>query len=123
MTANAIIILQKSDRIAELLEERVGVKGPTLDDRLRRARRALPRQARGAADRIAVARQMALTGGFRDVDAPAFDDDYRVLLRHLQALDPNATRRALLGGIMTGGMIALASGMLLGVGLSMLRLG
>ena len=118
MSAVAVIVLQKSARISELLEERVGVKGPTLEARLDRARRVLPRDARAAGRRIIAAERKAQRGGIVDVDAHGFDEDYRVLLRHLQGLEPRSLRRSLLGGVITGGLAALASGVMLGVGLA-----
>jgi len=118
MSAVAVIVLQKSARISELLEEKIGVKGGTLETRLHRARRVLPRDARVAGKRIAAAERKAQRGGIIDVDAHAFDDDYRVVLRHLQGLEPGTLRSALWRSVLTGGATALASGVLLGVGLA-----
>lgn len=118
MSAVAVIILQKSGRISELLEEKVGVKGASLEARLGRARRILPREARSAGWRIAAAERKAQQGGIVDVDAHRFDDDYRVVLRHLQGLEPETVRRRILRGVLTGGATALTSGVMLGVGLA-----
>ena len=119
MTASAIIILQKSTRIAELLEERIGVKGPTLEARVHRARRVLPRDARSAARRIVQAERQARTGSLRDLDAHRFDDDYRVVLRHVQGLDRRSLTRSLWRAVVQGGLTALCAGVMLGVGLSL----
>lgn len=118
MSAVAVIVLQKSARISELLEEKVGVKGASLEAKMARARRVLPREARLAGWRLAEAERKAQRGGIVDVDAHVFDDDYRVVLRHLQSVQPGSMRSALLRGVLTGGATALASGVLLGVGLA-----
>lgn len=118
MTTSAIIILQKSGRIAELLEDRVGVKGPSLEVRLARARHVLPREARAAADRIVKAERKAKGGGLVEIDALRFDDDYRLCLRHLNELRPEAVNHGLMIGLLQGGLTALMAGVLLGVGLA-----
>ena len=117
-TISAIIILQKSSRIAEVLEHRIGVKGDSLESRLARARFALPREARAAADRIVTAERKARGGGLVEIDALRFDDDYRLCLRHLNDLHPGSVRRGLLIGLVQGGLTALFAGILLGVGLA-----
>jgi len=118
MSASAIIILQKSNRIAELLEDRVGVKGASLEARLARARYALPREARAAADRIVKAERKAMGGGLVDIDPLRFDDDYRLCLRQLNELSPGSVRRGLLRGLVQGGATALMAGVVLGIGLA-----
>lgn len=117
MSASAIIILQKSSRIAELLEDRVGVKGTTLDVRLARAGMALPREARAAARRIATAERKARAGGVIEVDAQGFDDDYRLCLRHINGLHPAAVRRGLWLTVLQTGATAMMSGAILGLAL------
>lgn len=117
MTANAIILRQKTGRLAEVLEERAGVKGPTLQARLQRARRLLPREVRAAGARIVAAERRADEGGMRDVDALRFDQDYRLVLRHLQGLDARARQRARRWALLRDGVTAFAAGMLLGLGL------
>lgn len=118
MSAVAVIILQKAGRISELLEEKVGVKGGLLDEGLRKAAPHLPYAARAAGRRIAAAGQLAQKGGIVEIDAHRFDDDYRLLLRHLQAIEPGRRRGWLLRRVMTGTATILASGLLLGVGLA-----
>ncbi|PLL12623.1 hypothetical protein C0V75_11910 [Tabrizicola sp. TH137] len=122
MAASAIIILQKAGRIAELLEERVGVKGPEtgprLGPRLRRASRMLPSEARRAARRVAVAERKAQTGGIVDIDAHRFDDDYRLCLRHIQEIRPGSHGPGLLRGLLQGGLTAVLSLLMLYAGLA-----
>ena len=117
MSVSAIIILQKASRIAELLEDRVGVKGATLEARLRRAGLILPREARAAAQRIAAAEREARAGGVVGIDALGFDDDYRLCLRHINALSPQAVQRGLWRAVLQSGATALMSGAILGLAL------
>lgn len=122
MPAVAVIILQKADRISALLEERVGVKaGTSLEAGLRHASRHLPYDARAAGRRLAAAGQLARrSAGIVDVDAHRFDDDYRVLLRHLQAIEPGRVRPSgpSVWRFVTGVATAVASVVVLGVGLA-----
>lgn len=101
MSAIAIIILQKANRISELLEERLGVKGPSLEVRLGRAGRGLPSEARQAGWRIALAERKAKLGDLAGIDEYSFDDDYRTCLRHLQTMQPGLppVRTALQSGV------------------------
>lgn len=118
MSTSAIIILQKTRRVAELLEERIGVKGETLAVQLGRARWVLSRDVRTAAQRIARAESRARNGGVVEIDHHVFDDDYRHVLRFLQGVQPGSANRALWWGVLQGGMTALMSGMILGIGLA-----
>ncbi len=115
MSAIAIIILQKASRISELLEERLGVKGASLEARLGRAGRRLSAVARTAAWRIAMAERKAKLGEVTEIDEYSFDDDYRTCLRHLQAMEPGLPpmRSALQSGV-----TAVLSGLVIYIGLA-----
>ena len=117
MSASAVIILQKSARIAQLLEENAGVKGPTLEARLSHARRRLPREARVAGWRIAAAERKARMGGIVDVDEHLFDNDYRVCLRHLQDHPEEPVGLPPIRGLFQSGVTAVLAGLLIGMGL------
>jgi hypothetical protein len=122
MAASAIIILQKAGRVAELLEERVGVKGPEagprLAPRLRQAWRALPAEARRAARRVAQAERKAQSGGIVEIDAHRFDDDYRTCVRVIQEIDPGARELSLFRGVLQGGLTAVLSILAIYMGLA-----
>lgn len=118
MSASAVIILQKSARIAQLLEENAGVKGPTLEARLGRARRHLPREARAAGWRIAVAERKARMGGIVEIDEHLFDNDYRVCLRHLQDPSPPQGDPAAVAVLLRNAATAVLAGVLIGLGLA-----
>ena len=118
MSASAIIILQKANRLAELLEERAGVKGATLEARLGRAGRILMGEARAAGWRIAVAERKARAGELLDVDPQRFDEDYRVCLRHLQAVEPGHPGLPPIPGALQSGVTAVLSVVILYLGLA-----
>lgn len=52
-------ITQMADRIAEMFESRMGIKGAGLEGKLKRHGRQLPRKVRGAAQFLAEAANMA----------------------------------------------------------------
>lgn len=109
MSASAVIILQKSSRLSSLLEERLGVKGHSLDTRLRRAGRVLPRDARVAARRIAMAERKArMNGQIIEIDPYQFDDDYRLCLRRIEAIQPDTAKRLVQRGMQSGRMAVVS---------------
>lgn len=118
MSAIAIIILQKANRISELLEERVGVKGASLEARLGRAGRVLPSEARQAGWRIAVAERKAKLGDLADVDEYSFDDDYRTCMRHLQMMGPEVQGLPHIRTAVQSGVTVVLSGLMLYIGLA-----
>ena len=118
MSAIAIIILQKANRISELLEERIGVKGASLEARLGRAGRALPSEARQAGWRIAMAERKARLGDLAGVDEYGFDDDYRTCLRHLQMMAPEVQGLPHVRSAMQSGVTVVLSVLVLYIGLS-----
>ncbi|NBE07916.1 hypothetical protein [Paragemmobacter ruber] len=115
MSAIAIIILQKANRISQLLEEQLGVNGTSLEARLGRAGRMLPAEVRQAGWRIVMAERKARVGDMTEIDEYSFDDDYRTCLRHLQAITPGLppVRSAL-----QSGLTLVLSGLLIYVGLA-----
>ena len=46
---SAVTILQMTQRVSALLEERLGARGRTLEDKMRKAGRRLPKKVRFAA--------------------------------------------------------------------------
>ncbi|MCZ8080293.1 MAG: hypothetical protein RSE12_17650 [Fuscovulum sp.] len=118
MSAIAIIILQKANRISELLEERLGVKGPSLEARLGRAGRVLPSEARQAGWRIALAERKAKLGDLAGIDEYSFDDDYRTCLRHLQMMAPGTPGLPHFRSALQSGVTAVLSVLILYIGLA-----
>lgn len=56
---SAVTITQMADRVSALIEERLGVRGRGLEDKIRKAGRRLPKRVREAASYLAEAGQMA----------------------------------------------------------------
>lgn len=86
MATSAIVIQQKVGRVADLLELRFGLAGPTLRDRVQKARRHLPADLRRAAERLSEAEAMALQPRLLlAVNEEVVDRDYRLLVKRLES--------------------------------------
>ena len=93
---SAIAIQQMAERVAALLEERLGVKGRGLGDKVRRAGGKLPRKVREAALALARAAEMApVPKLFLQLDPEDVANDYDVCLRFLNGLDKWDRRKGL----------------------------
>jgi hypothetical protein len=97
---SAVAIQQMAERVAQLLEERLGISGRDLGAKLRRGGRALPRKVREGAELLVIAAEKAknpkLLG---QIDMGAVSDAYDACLRHLSALDPKARKRDTIAGM------------------------
>lgn len=97
---SAVTIQQMADRVAQLLEERLGLGGKGLAAKLKRAGRLLPRKVREAGRLLAGAAQKAqnpkLLG---QIDMGEVTEAYDVCLKHLIAIDPVSRRRDLFAGM------------------------
>jgi hypothetical protein len=97
---SAVTIQQMADRVAQLLEERLGLGGKGLSAKLKRAGRVLPRKVRDAGKRLAAAAQKAqnpkLLG---QIDMGDVTDAYDICLKHLVAIDPVGRKRDLFAGM------------------------
>lgn len=83
----AISIQQMADRVAALMENRLGASGSGLDAKLRSRGTALPRKVRQAADELAKAATMAQNPKLLlQVDQEALAKNYDIAVRHLSAL-------------------------------------
>ena len=93
---SAVTIQQMTDRVAALLEERLRVKG-TLDEKLRRAGRRLPKRVRAAGEALVQAQAMAQSPKLlMQIDDAAVAIAYDICVRHLGGLSPGAARRGML---------------------------
>ncbi len=109
---SAVTIQQMADRVAQLMEERLAIRGRSLPVKLRRAGRLLPRRVRegGAvlAEAAAKAQHPKLLG---QIDMSQIADAYDVCVRHLAAIDPAQQRRQRLASMISSvafGMLFLA---------------
>jgi hypothetical protein len=97
---SAATITQMADRVSALLEQKLGVRGATLQAKVAKAGRRLPRRVREAAGYLADAVEMAqnpklLVRVDESVVAEAFD----VCVRHLGAADRAERRKGMLVGM------------------------
>ncbi len=84
---SAISIQQMADRIAALMEQRLGAKGHDLEAKLKSRGSSLPRKVRLAADGVAKAATMAQNPKLLlQVDHEALARNYDIALRHLNAM-------------------------------------
>lgn len=97
---SAVTIQQMADRVAQLLQERLGLGGKGLSAKLKRAGRTLPRKVRDAGKLLAAAAQKAqnpkLLG---QIDMGEVTEAYDVCLRHLIAIDPVRRKRGYFAGM------------------------
>ena len=84
---SAISIQQMADRVAQLMEDRLGARGAGLEAKLKARGRLLPRKVRTAASDLAKAAAMAQNPKLLlQMDHATLARDYDTCLRHLGAL-------------------------------------
>ncbi len=113
---SSVAIQQMADRVAQLLEERLGIKASDLASGLRKGGRALPRRVREAGELLAVsaakAKHPKLLG---QIDMGAVTEAYDACVRHLMTIDPAGRRRDTFSGMVRfvgGGILLLAIGII-----------
>jgi hypothetical protein len=86
---SAISIQQMADRIASLMQDRLGARGTGLEAKLASCGRVLPRKVRHAAKAVAEAAAMAQNPKLLlQIDHATLAQNYDICLRHLMALKP-----------------------------------
>lgn len=81
---SAVTVLQMTDRVSAMLEERMGLRGSSLSDKLRKAGRRLPRKVRDALSLLSEAEEMAQNPKLLvRVDETRVAEAYDLCLRHL----------------------------------------
>jgi hypothetical protein len=114
---SAVTIIQMTDRVAALLEERLGVRGRTLQDKVRKAGRRLPKKVRAAADYLADAQAMAQNPKLLvRLDEGEVADAYDICLRHLGGVNRGERRRSAVLGAAASAAFAIFIVMLLAIG-------
>lgn len=105
---NGVTTGQMAERIAELMEARLGVRGATLADKLRRGGRLLPRRVRREADYMARCADQARSPRLQmQLDHERIADAYDACVRYLKPLGAGARRRAVLLDMLTGIVAAI----------------
>ena len=106
---SAITLQQMADRVAELMEARLAVKGRGLTEKLRRGGSKLPRKIRRAAQDLATAAERAQNPKlFLQLDQSAIALAYDTCLRHLNGLQKWDRRRAMAEGWALSLVLSLA---------------
>lgn len=84
---SAISIQQMADRVASLMEERMGARGKDLSAKLQRAGRRLPRKVRAAGEELAQAALMAQNPKLLlQIDHDTTSHAYDTCVRYLSTL-------------------------------------
>lgn len=104
----AITIQQMADRVAELLEERLGLKGDGLRAKLRKGGRLLPRKVLRAANDLAEAAEQSYNAKLLiQIDEEAVATNYDICVKHLSALNVWHRRTGVLLGLTTSILFSL----------------
>ncbi|QYK41249.1 MAG: hypothetical protein KF887_18045 [Paracoccaceae bacterium] len=111
----AIAIQQMADRVAALMDERMGLGGQGLAAKLKRGGRRLPRRVRDAVARLAEAAEMAQNPKLLlQIDEERVAQDYDLALKHLMGISAWDRRIGFLGRLVVAVLVAvIASGALL----------
>ena len=108
-----------AEEISELLRARLGVRGRDLPERLRKARRLLPRHQRRAIARLSAAARMEGHPKLaRQIDRAGIEADWRAAKAYLEALSRGKRRADMaIGALASAAFALLASAVLLVVAL------
>ena len=114
---SAVTIQQMADRIAGLMEERLGVRGNGLSEKLQRGKRALPRSLRAQAQELADCAERAKNPKLLvQIDQARVAACYDACSRHLTGLRAGSARMRVIVNIAA----TVALGLLLVVGVVVL---
>jgi hypothetical protein len=114
----SISVQQMADRVAELMEARLRVKGDDLSGKLQRGRKLLPRRVQGAAQFLAEASEQAKVPKLLvQIDPERTAEAYDTCVRYLKPLGVGARRRAWFLGAVTSAatVVVVTVAMVLGV--------
>ncbi|MGC1488439.1 MAG: hypothetical protein WA784_11700 [Albidovulum sp.] len=114
----SISVQQMADRVAELMEARLRIKGDSLNAKLRRGRRFLPRRVLTGAQYLAQSAEQAQVPRLQSqLDPEQIALAYDTCVRYLKPLGSGARRRAFLLQFATSLALTLlvTTGLLIGV--------
>ena len=111
---SAITIQQMADRVADLMDQRLGLRGKGLAEKTRKAGRLLPKRVRAAAEALAQAAALAQNPRlYLQLDEEKIAADYDICLKHLAALPAGERRKSLLISMASGAAFSLLAVVLL----------
>lgn len=100
---SGVAVQKMADRVAELMEQRLRVRGDNLSEKLRRGARLLPRKVRKNAFYLAEASSTAHVPMMQArLDHERISDAYDVCIQYLKPLGAGARRRALMLDMLRG---------------------
>ncbi len=113
---SAVTIIQMTDRVSALIEERLGIRGRTLEDKVRKAGRRLPKKVRLAAAALADAQKMAQNPKLLvQLDEGEVAANYDTCIRHLGGINRGAARKSAVLGAAASAAFAIFIVMLLAI--------
>lgn len=116
MVLSSSLVQRKTDRVSELMRDRLGLTGP-LARQVRRGRRVMDGDMRRAAERLAAASEAARHSAILvKIDEFRLDEDYRLLVRRLEPLAPGAYRAELFRSAVQSVLTAVLAVVMLVVG-------
>lgn len=99
---------QRADRVAELIEEKLGIRGKSLERKLRRAGRILPRSFhRDGTTMVDALRLQASPRLSRMIDDSEVQRAFSACEKYLSAIDPWDRRKGKLVGFFAGNAVNL----------------
>ena len=115
-------ITQMADRVSVLIEQRLGVRGDSLEEKLQRAGHRLPRRVRAAGRTLAEAAAMAQNPRLlMQVDEGRVAAAFDVCVRHLGSPKRGERRRSAVAAFLTSAGIAVAAATILAVAVAYWR--
>jgi hypothetical protein len=103
MQMSAVTIQQMADRVAELMEQKLHLRGRGLAEKTRKAGRMLPKKVRLAAESLAQAAATAQNPKmYLLLDAEKVAADYDICLKHLGAVPAGGRARTVLVTMASG---------------------
>lgn len=104
----AVTIQQMADRISELLEERLRIKGRDLADKMHRAGRRLPRKVRAAGRHLAAMDVQSHNPKLLlQIDEEAVEREYDICVKYLTALNRRDRRKGVALSLATSILLSL----------------